>query len=87
MLGVDVISRERGLYKVRRTSQGDIRAIQVMGVDLVSPGSEPGIPKERRILLGCGFPDASSLTEGHALFQQNAKWSESSWESGVEYCR
>ncbi len=55
-----------------------------MGIDLVSPGSDPGISKERSIVIGCGFQDASLPTEEHALFQPNAKLSESSWESVLQ---
>ncbi len=84
-LGIDASFRETGFYTERRTMKRELRAIQVLGIDLVKRGNESGISKQRRVLLGGSYPDEFTLGESHCLLQANASWTEGSWESGFEY--
>ncbi len=79
-LEIDVLQSEAGLYKEKKGLARNVRAVQVLGVDVLSCGSSEG--HERRILLGCSIRRRFDISRLPTLYQRSVLWTEGSFEEG-----
>ncbi len=81
-LDIDVPTRQAGLLRKQTDRRKAVRAIQVVGFDVVKQGDTT---PERRIFPAISVPSNLEYASAHAhicLYQHNATWSDNSWESG-----
>lgn len=76
-LNIDVDTREAGLYIERGTARKTVRAIQILGVDVLADS--------RRVLVGCGMPKSPSDERVPVLHQESTNWTSGTADSGVLY--
>ncbi len=71
--------REKGLYRERKNSMGNLRCVQVAGVQLVGQD-------ERKIVVAKSYDERKLWTQGRVQFltQNCLKWSEGTWETGLK---
>ncbi len=63
--------------KKKETLLGDLRAVQVLGVEVVDHAQ-----RERRILPGLSMPASTALGEQTFFLQESTVWDETTWERG-----
>ncbi len=83
-LDIDIVTRERGLYRQQKNRRNDVRALQIVGIEQkVREELRSGrrIDPQRRVFPGVGTPTTEDSTPRICLFQSNATWSDNSWES------
>ncbi len=74
-LELDIHDREIGVYREKGNIRRNLRAIQVIGVDMRDR-------QDRKLLLGRSFPTSVPTDVVPLLHQDRAVWREGSWEKG-----
>ncbi len=82
-LQIDVLEREKGLYRERKTFGRILKCLQIMGVNCVR--KRQGENDDRVILIGRSLPIKNWDAEIPVLLQRSLEWSENTWETGLEF--
>ncbi len=84
-LGISVDVREDGVYKEKRNTARQLRAVQVMGVDAKETGSDSA--RGSYIVLARSDPSSYCTGETHVLHQTSMTWSDNSCDKEFLYCK
>lgn len=77
-LQMDAYESEEPLYREKNTHGRELRAIQVLGVELKQI-------QMRRVLLGHSYPSFPTTAPAAVLHQQSPKWIDRAWDKGYSY--